>query len=166
MVSMTGVAALTRDEGGRIMSRLLSGLAGITFCLGAAAFSGVAAASGSAGLSVPVVSAKLSGAGMMPKSSSPGSGNAKVNLDVKTGKVCWTLAVRGTDRPRSADINLARGPLLGRSVVPLGGSFVKSGCVISPTKIVKQIISNPAGYYVSVRTKKYPQGALGGRLHR
>jgi hypothetical protein len=149
------------------MNKPLLTLAGITFCVGAVTFSGVAAASGAAKLALPVVSAKLSGAGMIPtKSSSAGSGNVKIKLDQKTGKVCWTLAVSGTDTPRSADIHVARGPQLGRSVVLLGSSFMKSGCVIGPTKTVKQIISNPTGYYVSVRTKKYPQGALGGRLHR
>jgi len=115
---------------------------------------------------VKKVSATLSGAGEIPKVGTPATGRIAVTLDQKTGKICWTLTAKGITAAVSTDIHKAPTGKTGRSVVPLGGKYTKKGCVISPIKIVKGIISNPAAYYVNIHTKKFPEGLIAGRLHR
>ena len=112
------------------------------------------------------VSATLSGAGETPKVGTPATGRIAITLDQTSGKICWTLTASGVNAAVSTDIHLAPKGKIGRSVVPLGAKYTRKGCVISPIKIVKGIISNPAAYYVNIHTKKFPEGLIAGRLHR
>jgi len=112
-----------------------------------------------------VVTAKLVGTTEAPQKGSPaGSGTARITLNAKTGKACWTLSVKGIGLPLSAHVHKAPPGKAGPVVIPLGARWAKKGCVISPKKTIIAVATNPRGYYVNVHTKKYLNGALRGQL--
>jgi hypothetical protein len=158
--SVAGTSLGQLQEDG--MNKHIIGLVALAAGVAIAALSGVGLASGSA---VPALSAKLNASGEVPKSSSHGSGTAVIKLDAKTGQVCWTLSVTGLDRATAAHIHKAPAGKAGPVIVPLGFKAANKGCVISAKKFVSDILANPGGYYVNVYTKKYPNGAIAGRLH-
>ena len=114
--------------------------------------------------SVARVSATLRGAAEVPKGARSGSGSAKVTLDTKTRKACWTIAVHGIDKPLSAHVHKARAGKTGPVVIPLGARFMTKGCVIVPLSTVRAVAKNPAAYYVNVHTRAYLGGAIRGQL--
>jgi hypothetical protein len=113
-----------------------------------------------------VVSANLRGGAEVPKGSPGGSGTAVVNLDTKTNRACWTLSVKGIDRPLSAHIHKAPPGKAGPVVIPLGARFSTKGCVVVARKTILAVAGNPGAYYVNVHTKRYLDGgAIRGQLH-
>jgi CHRD domain len=121
---------------------------------------GIATAAGSD----PVVTATLTGRAEIPKGSPTGSGSVMVNLNTKTGKTCWVFHVRGLDKLLSAHIHRGKPGKTGPVVIPLGATFVKTGCVQASKKSVRAVAKDPAGFYVNVHTKKYLNGAIRGQL--
>ena len=93
--------------------------------------------------SVARVSATLRGTAEVPKGSPSGSGSAKVTLDTKTRKACWTIAVHGVGKPLSAHVHKARVGKTGPVVIPLGARFMTKGCVIVPLSTVRAVAKNP-----------------------
>ena len=119
-----------------------------------------------AGSSVARISATLSGSAEVPKKGPrAGSGSAKVTLDTKTRKACWTMSVRGIGKPLSAHVHKARAGKPGPVVIPLGARFMTKGCVIIPLKTLRAVANNPRAYYVNVHTRAYLEGAIRGQLH-
>lgn len=43
---------------------------------------------------------------------------------------------------------------------------MKPGCASENPARIKFVLANPGNYYVSIGSKKYPKGAIGGQLHR
>jgi hypothetical protein len=115
--------------------------------------------------SVDQVSAKLRGSAEVPKGSPTGSGLAKVTLDLKRSRACWTIAVHGIGKPLSAHVHKARPGKTGPVVIPLGAKFMTKGCVKVPLTTARAVAKNPRGYYVNVHTRTYLGGALRGQLH-
>ena len=140
----------------------------IVAALGAATIASYAAASTGSTSAKPafhsVVTAKLSGKAEVPKAARTGSGTARVTLNLKTGKACWKLSVKGLAKTLSAHIHKALPGKTGPVVIPLGARFVTKGCVLVPTKSLKAVGTNPRGYYVNVHTRRYPNGAVRGQL--
>jgi hypothetical protein len=121
------------------------------------------------------VSAKLSGSAEVPKGSPKGSGTAVVKLNATTRKACWTIKVKGIDKPLSAHVHKAPPGKTGPVVIPLGARFSKTGCVTvpkpkktkankHPVDVLVAVAKNPRAYYVNVHTKKYINGAIRGQL--
>ena len=132
-----------------------------------AASYGAAASTGStrsAATFHPVVVATLTGRAEVPKGSTAGSGTARVTLNLKTSKACWTLSVKGLDKTLSAHVHKALPGKTGPVVIPLGAKFVTRGCVKVPNKSLTAVGRNPRAYYVNVHTKRYPNGAIRGQL--
>jgi hypothetical protein len=134
---------------------------GVVALAAALAVVGIAAGAGSD----PRVSAKLSGKAEVPKGSPSGSGTAVIELNTKTGKVCWVLRVRDVAKPLSAHVHKAPRGKSGPVVLPLGPRFAATGCTRAPKKVVKAVARNPGAYYVNVHTLKYLNGAIRGQLH-
>lgn len=111
----------------------------------------------------PLLSAKLTGKVEVPKGSP--SGHGIVNLNLKSGKVCWTFdGVAGIGKPLVAHIHKGAPGKAGPVLVPLGGAYKAKGCATAPKAVVEAIESNPNDYYVNVHTAKYPAGAIRGQL--
>ena len=122
------------------------------------------AASAPAGV---VLTATLSG--LYVHTSAGGSGTAKITF--RGSQVCWKLTFKGIDKPTAAGIAKAPPPAGGPSPVfiPLTGLFNaagSSGCAPRSADKVKAVLANPGGFYVRIKTVKYPNAAIGGRLHK
>jgi CHRD domain len=115
------------------------------------------------------LSATLTGAAEVPGPGDPdGAGTATIRLRVGQGQVCHMLTASNITLPAlAAHIHVAPAGVAGPVVVPLitpdaDGSV--EGCVSAPRALIKQILKNPAGYYVNVHTSDYPAGAIRGQL--
>jgi predicted Ser/Thr protein kinase len=105
----------------------------------------------------------MSGSAEVPASvSSATSGTADVTIDGT--KVCWRFQLTGVDDPTFAHIHQGVSSVSGPIFVPLGETYAPSGCTTAPADAAAAILANPAGYYVNVHSRKYPQGVVRGQL--
>jgi len=113
-----------------------------------------------------VLVAKLSAAGETDAAGAAGgSGAARITMNEETGRVCWTISLRGlSDKPISAHVQQGKAGKTGADAIPLGGTFARTGCLSAPQKSVSAIGRDPNGYYVNVYTLKYLHGAVRGQL--
>jgi CHRD domain len=105
---------------------------------------------------------------------STGSGEATITF--KPGQVCWKLTYRGLDTPADSGVHIAPPPAPGthkKSVFPFTATTsMTPGCVPTdhwgPSSVgwAQKIAADPGRYYVIIGTTTYPQGAIGGVLHR
>jgi hypothetical protein len=137
-----------------------------------------------AGLTVAVASAtaaptanivlKATLSGRYLHTTSTGSGTATVT--VTSTKVCWKFTYKGIDKPGDSGIHVVPPPPPGKhktSVFPFtAGTSTGPGCVTkthwgpADARWPDKIVANPSHFYVIIGTKKYPQGAIGGVLHK
>jgi len=111
----------------------------------------------------------LTGAAEVPGPGDPnGSGTARITVNVGQGEVCFSLSVTGIVLPATgAHIHVGEVNAFGGVVVALqspGATGTSSGCVSADADLLKQIVSNPAGYYVNVHSTEFPAGAIRGQL--
>jgi len=105
------------------------------------------------------LNAKLSGA-------DKASGMAKIRVDDKN-QVCWDLSSKGLTEVTAAHIHKGAAGANGPPVVPFSGvdaTGASKGCAPASADVAKDIVANPAGYYVNVHTKAAPGGAIRGQL--
>ena len=106
------------------------------------------------------LTAKLAGA------DAKASGTAKVRVDDKN-QVCWELASKGLTDVTAAHIHKGAAGANGPPVVPFSGvdaTGASKGCAPASADVAKDLVANPAGYYVNVHTKAAPAGAIRGQL--
>jgi CHRD domain len=109
-------------------------------------------------------SARLLGRNEVPKRS---HGSGDVTITITGSKVCWKFTgLKGIDKPIAAHIHKGKTGHPGPVVVPLGARYTAHGCIFPSPSTAKAIEANPKGYYVNVHTRKYPDGAIRGQLHR
>jgi hypothetical protein len=113
--------------------------------------------------------ATLTGAAEVPgPGDAEGAGTAMLRLRLGQGQVCASLMVTNITLPAAAaHIHVGAAGVDGPVVVTLptpdaDGSV--EGCVSAPRALVKQILMNPAGYYVNVHTSDFAAGAIRGQL--
>jgi len=111
----------------------------------------------------------LTGAEEVPGPGDPdGTGFAAVTVNPGKGLVCYELSVSGIDPATGAHIHEAPFGEAGDVVVPLqpptDGS--SSGCAKVDRALAKDILKDPADYYVNVHNAEYPAGALRGQLSK
>lgn len=99
---------------------------------------------------------------------SAGSGTARITFTAN--KVCWKFTFKGLVGPGDSGIHRAPPPALGvhkTAILPLETpTTMKPGCASETPARIKLVLANPGNYYLSIGSKKYPKGAIGGQLHR
>ena len=114
-----------------------------------------------------MLEATLTGAAERPGPGDPdGTGEATLNLMPRQERICYTLTVSNIRPATAAHIHKGPatdpGPIVKELMAPSDGS--SEGCVrLSRTKI-RMIQNNPAGYYVNVHNRPFPNGAVRGQL--
>lgn len=100
-----------------------------------------------------------------------GTGTALLTVNHGQREVCWELSVTDVTLPATAaHIHKAAAGIRGSVVVWLSAPDATghaSGCVSgSDGDVLRDILTNPADYYVNVHTTDYPAGAVRGQLGR
>jgi hypothetical protein len=97
-------------------------------------------------------------------------GTAAFTMDFANGQICFDVTVQNINYPVTG-MHIHRGNVneAGDVVVPLepvpdssNGNAV--GCVLVEADLLKEIASNPAGFYINVHNNDFPAGALRGQV--
>ena len=116
------------------------------------------------------LSTTLSGAAEKPKPGDPdGKGTATVKIDAAKGEVCYDIAVSDIGVATMAHIHKAGPDAAGPPVVPLkapGADGKVKDCATASAEVVKDILQNPAGYYVNGHNAEFKGGAVRGQLSK
>lgn len=126
------------------------------------------AALASPALAKPVtLTATLTGAAQTGGGDADGSGGFKVDADDETGDFCFTLWAEKTTKPTMAHIHEGAAGADGKPVATLDITGKDSdACIAMEPALIKQLVANPAGYYVNVHTADFPNGAVRGQLEK
>ena len=111
--------------------------------------------------------ATLTGAAEVPGPGDPdGGGAAQVTLNSDKNEVCYDVTVTKIDEATAAHIHEGAmgkdGPVKVGLDTPKGGAT--KGCKSADAAVVKDMMANPANYYVNVHSKDFPKGAVRGQL--
>ena len=97
-----------------------------------------------------------------------GVGVANLTINVGQGEVCWDLFVDKIRLPATAShIHRAAAGVRGGVVVGLsapGEDGRSSGCAEVTRELAKEILQDPASFYVNVHNADYTAGAVRGQL--
>ena len=113
-----------------------------------------------------VLRTALTGAQEVPGPGDPdGSGRGQLRIKVATGEICYRLRVRDIETATVAHIHEAvRGkaaPPVASLLAPLSGR--SDGCFVNPP-LARDIVADPADYYLNVHNVRFPAGAVRGQL--
>jgi len=98
-----------------------------------------------------------------------GTGQALITVNLGQREICWETSASNITLPATAShIHKAEPGIRGPIVVPLsppGAGGTANGCAsgLDPA-LVKDILTNPAAYYVNVHTSDFQAGAVRGQL--
>ena len=143
------------------------------FALAMAAFIGDAASTKPVNSATKTYSVPLSGQGAMysrevpgPAGDSDGSGLVKLSVDLNRRQICYDFDVSALATPLMAHIHKAPLKRGGPSVVTLftGPGAEMQDCLLWTEKWLAAIVANPSGFYVTLYTVEYPDGAVRGQL--
>jgi CHRD domain len=114
------------------------------------------------------IKANLTGAAEVPGPGDPnGSGTVQVTLNTDKNEVCYDLTLTKVDGATAAHIREGTvgkaGPAKVIFNVPPGGGST-TGCKTADAAVVKDIMANPANYYLNVHSTAHPNGAVRGQL--
>jgi hypothetical protein len=97
-----------------------------------------------------------------------GGGTTQVTLNTDKNEVCYDLTVTKVDDATAAHIHEGAvgkdGPVKVPLDTPKGGSA--KGCKTADAAVIKDIMANPANYYVNVHSTAHPKGAIRGQLSK
>ena len=112
--------------------------------------------------------AKLTGEAEVSGGDTKGSGTAQVTLDPDKGEVCYDLTVKDIQEATAAHIHEGAAGKDGPVKVPFDAPKAGStkGCKTADAAVIKDIMQNPANYYVNVHNAAYPKGAIRGQLSK
>lgn len=115
------------------------------------------------------LTANLTGAAEVPgPGDADGAGSAKITLNQGKGQVCYELTVSNIATANAAHIHVGASTVAGPVLVgldpPANGS--SKGCVDLDKEKFKDLIQNPANYYVNVHNAEFPDGAVRGQLSK
>ena len=109
----------------------------------------------------------LTGAAEAPNPGDPdGRGMATVTVNPGKRQVCYTLSVRNIGPATAAHIHEAPAGVAGPVKVTLRAPTTgrSSGCVNVSRELAREILKDPADYYVNVHNAAFPSGAVRGQL--
>jgi hypothetical protein len=93
-------------------------------------------------------------------------GTATVRVNVGKAQVCVDLTVKNIDPATGAHIHEGAadesGPVVVGLMPPTSG--MSSGCYSVTRELAKEILKDPADYYVNVHNAAFPGGAVRGQL--
>jgi len=110
------------------------------------------------------LSAHLGGVG---SPDTDGAGHATFKIDTAKNEVCYTVMVEKIGVATAAHVHKGAAGASGPPVVPMTkpeAAGKSSGCATVDAAVVKDILANPAGYYVNVHNAEFPGGAIRGQL--
>ena len=113
--------------------------------------------------------ANLTGSAEVPGPGDPdGGGTAQVTLNTDKNEVCYDLTVTKIDDATAAHIHEGAAGKEGPVKVPFDApkSGAAKGCKTADATVVKDIMANPANYYVNVHSTSHPKGAIRGQLSK
>ena len=112
--------------------------------------------------------AEVTAAGVPNQGDLDGTGTATLTLNPGQGRICYTLQVSAIAPAAAAHIHEAPATTTGPVVVPLEAPTDgdSSACATVDRALVKDILKNPADYYVNVHNADFPAGALRGQLSK
>ena len=104
------------------------------------------------------------------------TGTGTATITFTAAKACWKFSYTGIDTPNVSGIHITPPPAAGthkQSVFPFtAATSTAPGCEaldrwgrLGP-EWAKKIVANPSRFYVIIGTNRYPNGAIGGVLHR
>lgn len=112
--------------------------------------------------------AEVNAEGVPNQGDPDGSGTATITINYGASTLCWQIRVSGITLPATAaHIHDAPAGVPGPVFVGLsapGSKGFASGCATVDKTKLKEIIEDPADYYVNVHNADYPAGALRGQL--
>ena len=148
------------------------GLCVASVVLAAAAAAHITAAAAAGHASSVVLKASLTGRYL--HTTSHGTGTATITFSAT--KACWKFTYKGIDAPNISGIHVAPPPPAGYhklSVFPFTATTSqRPGCEALnrwgavDAKWAPKIVANPGRFYVIIGTGRYPNGAIGGVLHK
>jgi hypothetical protein len=107
---------------------------------------------------------KLS-ANLQPVQGASGSGSTAITIRVGQSTLCYTLSVTGLTNVTAAHIHRAStGAPVVTLTAPTAGT--SSDCVTVERALLREIVANPAAFYVNVHTSTHPDGQVQGNLSR
>jgi hypothetical protein len=109
----------------------------------------------------------LTGAAEVPgPGDADGTGTASITLNHGKGEVCYELTVDKIAAANAAHIHAGAvdkaGPPIANLTAPTNGT--SKGCVALDKEKIKDVMQNPANYYVNVHNAEFPDGAVRGQL--
>ena len=109
----------------------------------------------------------LAGAAEVPgPGDADGTGTASITLNHGQGEVCYELTVDKIAAANAAHIHIGAvdkaGPPVLNLTPPTNGT--SKGCAPLDKEKIKDIVQNPANYYVNVHNAEFPDGAVRGQL--
>lgn len=112
--------------------------------------------------------ASLTGEAQVGPGDEDGAGTAMVTLYADRGEIAFELNVSKITLPAAAaHIHRGAAGANGPVVVPFtapDANGVARGTVTADAALIREIVANPAGFYVNVHTSDYPDGAIRGQL--
>ncbi|MBU1374837.1 MAG: CHRD domain-containing protein [Alphaproteobacteria bacterium] len=110
------------------------------------------------------LSAHLGGAG---SPDTDGAGHATFKIDTAKNEVCYTVMVEKIGAATAAHVHRGAAGANGPPVVPMkapDAAGKTEGCATVDAAVIKDILANPAGFYVNVHNAEFPGGAIRGQL--
>lgn len=110
---------------------------------------------------------ELSGGAEVPgPGDTDGSGMATLTLDHDKGEVCYDITVKDIQAPTAAHIHMGAAGKSGGVKVTFkkAADGAWKGCASADKAVIKDLLDNPANYYVNVHTADFPGGAIRGQL--